>query len=373
MTPAPLKTRLTELLGCEYPVIQTAMGWVADANLVAATCNAGGFGFLAGAVMTPAEVEAGILQIKAKTGKPFGVNFHMYTPGAGEIIDICIKHRVKAVSYSRSPAKEMIKKLKDAGIVCIPTVGALKHAQKAVEMGADAVVVQGGEGGGHTGSVSTNILLPQVVAALKVPVVAAGGFKDGKGLVAALALGAEGIAMGTRFLLTQESPVPAATKQQYLKSGVEQIIVSTKLDGMPQRMINNVYLQKLEQTSSLGMLFFAIKNGLAFTRVTGGSLISMLVNGWKMKQSNGMTLAQTLMAANAPMMIQEAMVKGHPDQGILPSGQIAGAITDLPTGAELMDAIVSEARATLMQLADRFVAPVGNGMTQKKNSLVGIP
>ncbi|NPU91209.1 MAG: nitronate monooxygenase [Gammaproteobacteria bacterium] len=373
MTPAPLKTRLTELLGCEYPVIQTAMGWVADANLVAATCNAGGFGFLAGAVMTPAEVEAGILQIKAKTGKPFGVNFHMYTPGAGEIIDICIKHRVKAVSYSRSPAKEMIKKLKDAGIVCIPTVGALKHAQKAVEMGADAVVVQGGEGGGHTGSVSTNILLPQVVAALKVPVVAAGGFKDGKGLVAALALGAEGIAMGTRFLLTQESPVPAATKQQYLKTGVEQIIVSTKLDGMPQRMINNVYLQTLEQTSSLGMLFFAIKNGLAFTRITGGSLISMLVNGWKMKQSNGMTLAQTLMAANAPMMIQEAMVKGHPDQGILPSGQIAGAITDLPTGAELMDAIVSEARATLMQLADRFVAPVGNGMTQKKNSLVGIP
>jgi len=372
MSSAPLKTRLTELLGCEYPIIQTAMGWVADANLVAATCNAGGFGFLAGAVMTPAEVEAGILRIKEKTNKPFGVNFHMYTPGAGEIIDICIRHKVRAVSYSRSPAKEMIKKLKDAGIVCIPTVGALKHAQKAVEMGADAVVVQGGEGGGHTGAVASTILLPQVVAALKVPVVAAGGFKDGKGLVAALAFGAEGIAMGTRFLLTQESPVPAATKQQYIKSGVEQIIVSTKLDGMPQRMINNVFLQKIERTSPLGMLMFAVKNGLAFTKLTGGSLLSMLVNGWKMKQSNGMTLAQTLMAANAPMMIQEAMVKGHPDQGILPSGQIAGAITDLPTCADLIDAIASEARAILMQLTDRFAAPAA-GNTHKKNSLVGIP
>src|SRR3990167_8013329 len=114
VTAPNLKTRLTDLLGCEYPVIQTAMGWVADPNLVAATCNAGGFGFLAGAVMTPAEVEEGIKQIKTKTDKPFGVNFHMYTPGAGEIIDICIKHRVKAVSYSRSQAKEMIKKLKDA-------------------------------------------------------------------------------------------------------------------------------------------------------------------------------------------------------------------------------------------------------------------
>lgn len=369
MTAASLKTRLTDLLGCEYPIIQTAMGWVADPNLVAATCNAGGFGFLAGAVMTPAEVEEGIKQIKAKTDRPFGVNFHMYTPGAKEIIDICIRHKVKAVSYSRSPAKELIKKLKDAGIVCIPTVGAVKHAIKAVEMGADAVVVQGGEGGGHTGAVASNILLPQVVAALDVPVVAAGGFKDGRGLVAALAYGAEGIAMGTRFLMTQESPVPAETKAQYVKASVEQIIVSTKLDGMPQRMINNRCLQQLEKTSPLGMLFLAIKNGLAFTKITGGSLLSMLINGWKMKQSNGMTLAQTLMAANAPMLIQEAMVKGHPEQGILPSGQIAGAINDLPSGAELMQSIVDEAQEILGKLSIRVT---GAQSTQQKSNLVAI-
>ena len=360
MTTPQLKTRLTDLLGCEYPIIQTAMGWVANPNLVAATCNAGGIGFLAGAVMTPEEVDAGIQAIKAKTDKPFGVNFHMYTPGAKEIIDICIKHQIKAVSYSRSPAKEMIRKLKDAGIVCIPTVGAVKHAIKAVEMGADAVVVQGGEGGGHTGSVSSNILLPQVVDALDVPVIAAGGFKDGRGLVAALAYGAEGIAMGTRFLMTQECPVPPETKARYLQAGTEQIIVSTKLDGMPQRMIRNECLQSIEQSSPLKMLLFAVNSGLAMTKITGGSLLSMLINGWKMKQSNGMTLAQTLMAANAPMLIQEAMVKGHPSQGILPSGQIAGAISDLPSVADLIESIVVEAEATLNRLQRPSVSSTQN-------------
>ena len=345
-----LHTELCELLGCEFPVIQTAMGWVADPGLVAATCNAGGFGFLAGAVMSPAEVEQGILAIKSKTDKPFGVNFHMYAPGAREIIDICIKQGVRAVSYSRSPDSASVKKLKAAGIVCIPTVGALKHAVKAVEMGADAVVVQGGEGGGHTGSVSSNILLPQVVDALDVPVVAAGGFKDGRGLVAALSYGAVGIAMGTRFLLTQESPVPEKTKSEYLAAKTEQIIVSRKLDGMPQRMINNAFLQRLEKATPLRMLFLAIKNGLAFTRLTGGSLVGMLSSAWKMKKSNGMSYAETLMAANAPMMIQEAMVKGHPDDGVLPSGQIAGTIQDLPTVAQLMASIVKDARDTMDRL-----------------------
>lgn len=345
-----LQTPLTELLGCQYPVIQTAMGWVADPNLVAATCNAGGFGFLAGAVMTPEEVEEGINAIKRKTNKPFGVNFHMYTPGASDIIDLCIQHGVKAVSYSRSPAKAMIEKLKNAGVVCIPTVGALKHAVKAVDMGADAVVVQGGEGGGHTGSVSSNILLPQVVNALDVPVVAAGGFKDGNGLIAALAFGAAGIAMGTRFLMTQESPVPPQTKNHYVEAVTEQIVVSKQLDGMPQRMINNPCLHKLHNRSSVANLWFALQNGLAFTRLTGESLLAMLKSAWQMKQASGLTFQQTLMAANAPMLIQEAMVKGHPEQGILPSGQIAGAIDDLPTVEALMHRIATEAEQTLQRL-----------------------
>ena len=355
-----MNTRLTELLGCRYPIIQTAMGWVADAKLVAATGEAGGFGFLAGAVMTPAEIEQGIRDIKALTDAPFGVNFHMYVPHAEQIVDLCIEHQVRAVSYSRSPSPATVDKLKAAGIVCIPTVGAKRHAVKAVEMGADAVVIQGGEGGGHTGSVATSILVPQVRDAIDVPIAAAGGFRDGRGLVAALAMGADGIAMGTRFLLTQQSPVPEATKQIYLGTPPEKIVVSTKLDGLPQRMIANSYLDKLIQASQLGLLARAIKNGLAFSQMQGGSLIATLGGAWKMYRSGDLSFGQTLMAANAPMMIQEAMVKGKPDAGILPSGQVAGLIEDLPSVSDLIESIVEEAQQSVGRISQTLVPKENN-------------
>ena len=163
-----LHTRLTELLGCRYPIVQTAMGWVADPRLVAATGNAGGFGFLAGATIPAQQMEADILRTKELSSAPFGVNFHMYQPNAAAIVDLVVKHGVRAVSYSRSPGPAFIRKLKDAGVVCMPTVGAVKHAVKAVELGADAVTVQGGEGGGHTGSVPTTLLLLDVVCRVKV-------------------------------------------------------------------------------------------------------------------------------------------------------------------------------------------------------------
>jgi len=349
-----MDTPLTALLGCRYPVIQTAMGWVADPRLVAATGEAGGFGFLAGAVMTLEEIERGIADIKALTDAPFGVNFHMYLPYAEDIVDLCIAERVRAVSYSRSPSARSVEKLKSAGVVCIPTVGACKHAVKAVELGADALVIQGGEGGGHTGSVATSILLGQVRDVVEVPYAAAGGYRDGAGLVAARAMGASGIAMGTRFLLTQESPVPEATKAVYLRTPPERIVVSTRLDGLPQRMIANDYLGRLMRASSPGLLWQALRNGLAFTKLTGGSLWDMLRAAWQMQRTGDLSLGQTLMAANAPMMIQEAMVNGHPEQGILPSGQVAGLIEDLPSVANLMDRIMAEAEATLEGLtADR--------------------
>ena len=229
-----LETRLTEMLGCRFPIVQTAMGWVADPNLVAGTCNAGGFGFLAGATIQPEEMEMGILRTKELTDQPFGVNFHMYQPNAAEIVDMVIRHGVRAVSYSRSPGAEMIGKLKDAGVICMPTVGLPKHATKAVELGADVLTVQGGEGGGHTGAVPTTLLVPQVIDAVgdQVPVVAAGGFKDGRGLIAALSWGADGIAMGTRFLMTRESPVPDDTLQRYVDcQDPAAIIRSTAMDG----------------------------------------------------------------------------------------------------------------------------------------------
>lgn len=350
-----LDTRLTALLGCRYPIIQTAMGWVADPRLVAATCNAGGFGFLAGATIEPRQMEAAILETKRLTDRPFGVNFHMYQANAEEIVELVVRHQVRAVSYSRSPGKQMIARLKDAGVVCMPTVGALKHAQKAVEMGADVVTVQGGEGGGHTGAVPTAMLLGQVLDAVQVPVVAAGGFKDGRGLVSALAQGADGIAMGTRFLMTADSPVPQATLARYLAvKDPAAVIVSRAIDGLPQRMIRNELLDDLETSSGLRRWLLAVRSGLAYRRHTGLGLGQLLGSALKMRRDGGLSAAQSLMAANAPMVIQKAMVEGLPAEGVLPAGQVAAGIDSLPGCAELIEQIVRDAEQRLGALCRRI-------------------
>jgi len=345
-----LHTVLQERLGCRVPVIQTAMGWIATPELVAATANAGGFGFIAGATIPPNEIEAAILKTKSLTDKPFGLNFHMYLPGADQVTELVLKHGVKAVSYGRGPSKKMIQSLKDAGVICIPTVGAVKHAVKAADLGADIIVIQGNEGGGHTGSVPTSLLLPQVLDAVKVPVVAAGGFRDGRGLVAALSFGAVGIAMGTRFLLTSDSPVPRATLDRYLSSDVDEIIVSKKLDGLPQRMILNDVLRRLEETGPLGLIWLGMWNGLAFRRLTGLSFLGLMKSAIAMARSSGMTLGQTLMAANAPVLIQRSVVEGRPAEGVLPSGQVAGLIDDLPSCKDLIDGIIAQAEERLVAL-----------------------
>jgi NAD(P)H-dependent flavin oxidoreductase YrpB (nitropropane dioxygenase family) len=354
-----LQTRLTGKLGCKYPIVQTAMGWVADPRLVAGSCNAGGFGFLAGATIPPQEMERDILRVKELTSAPFGVNFHMYQPNAAAIVDMVIRHGVRAVSYSRSPGPDMIRKLKDAGVICMPTVGLPKHALKAVELGADVVTVQGGEGGGHTGAIPTTVLLPQVVDAVgaKVPVVAAGGFKDGRGLVAALAWGADGIAMGTRFLMTAESPVPRSTLQRYLDcANPGEIIVSRAMDGLPQRMIMNELLGELERAGALRKLWIALRNGMAFRKHTGANLFGLLRSAIAMSSGDEMTASQAIMSANAPMIIQKAMVEGEPARGVLPSGQVAGVIDDLPSCADLIGAIVAQAEQRLTQLALRVAS-----------------
>jgi len=350
------ETRLTTLLGCRYPIVQTAMGWVADPNLVAGSCNAGAFGFLAGATIPADEMERDILRVKTLTDQPFGVNFHMYQPNALDIVDMVIRHGVRAVSYSRSPGPALINKLKDAGVVCMPTVGLPKHATKAVELGADAVTVQGGEGGGHTGPIPTTLLVPQVVDAVggKVPVVAAGGFKDGRGLVAALSWGADGIAMGTRFLMTDESPVPRETLQRYVDcKNPGNIIVSKAMDGIPQRMIMNELLTELEKASTMRKLIIAMRNGLAFRKHTGATFFSLLQSAIAMGKDDDMTAAQAIMSANAPMIIQKAMVDGQPAFGVLPSGQVAGVINELLSCEQLINSIVIEAEQRLNLLSRR--------------------
>jgi nitronate monooxygenase len=347
-----LDTPLTRALGCRYPIVQTAMGWIADAKLVAATSNAGGFGFLAAATMSTVQLKEAIAAVRAATPAQFGVNFHMFQPNAAEIIDCVIanKDRVRAVSYGRGPDAKTIRRFKDAGVLCMPTVGALKHAQKAIELGADIITVQGAEGGGHTGSVPTTLLLPQVLDAVKVPVVAAGGFHNGRGLAGALAFGAAGIAMGTRFLMTSDSPVPRATLQKYIEvQDPARIRASTAVDGMPQRMIDNPFLLRLESGGLLHRLFVALTSAWHWRAHTGMS-IGHMIKTFFTALGEGDSAIQTLMAANAPVLIQRAMVDGRPDEGVLPSGQVAAVITTLPSVAELIQGIVSEAEARLAAL-----------------------
>ena len=348
----PLATALTRRLGCRLPVIQTAMGWVATPELVAASSNAGAFGFLAAAVMTPAETAKGIARLKDLTPYRFGVNFHSFQPGAAEIVEIILAHadRVGAVSFGRGPDARMIARFRVAGILCIPTVGAVKHAEKMVQLGCEMVTVQGGEGGGHTGAVPSTILLPQVIDAVDVPVVAAGGFADGRGLAAALAFGAVGIAMGTRFLMTAESPVPAAPKAAYVKAGTGDIAVSTKVDGIPQRMILNALLRRIEGSGKLAMWRRALEAGLEMKRQTGMSWGQVLATARAMTSHGEMPLAQAIMAAAAPMMIQRAVVSGDAENGLMATGVVAGRIKDLPACADLLTSIETEARARLAAL-----------------------
>jgi NAD(P)H-dependent flavin oxidoreductase YrpB (nitropropane dioxygenase family) len=348
--PSALHTRLCERLGCRWPIVQTGMGWVATPELVAAASNAGAFGFLAAATLRPDEIDAAILQVKAATDRPFGVNFLMDAPGAERIADAIVRHGVRAAGYNRAPDAKLIRRLKDAGVVCVPTIGAVKHAVRAVQLGADAVIAQGSEGGGHTGTVPTSILVPQVAAATPAPVIAAGGFKDGRGLVAALAFGAAGIAMGTRFLLTRESPVPEATARRYLEAGIDDVIVTREIDGLPQRVVLNELVRRLVGFGPLRRTAFALRNALAFRAATGAPLSELLRSALALRRHERLTRSQLLMAANAPMLARRAMQEGDPVGGYLPSGTVAGAIDDRPSCAELVARIVLEAEPVLKAL-----------------------
>ena len=224
-----LNTRICDLFKIEYPIVQTGMGWVSTARLTAATSAAGGIGFLATATQTFNEMKESVAEIQEATDKPFGINVRTDAPDIEDRLDWSIKSGVKVVSFAQAPKPDMVKKLKDSGVVTIPTIAARRHAEKVAEWGVDAVIAQGSEGGGHTGEVPTAVLVPQVTSAVDIPVLAAGGITDGKGLVASLAWGAEGIAMGTRFLLSEESGVPQSVKEAYFESAVTDTVRTLSL------------------------------------------------------------------------------------------------------------------------------------------------
>ena len=345
-----LRTRACELFGVEYPIVQTGMGWVAGARLTAATSAAGGLGILASATMTLDELRTAIHEVRQRTDNPFGVNLRSDQPDVNNRIRLIVDEHVRVASFAQAPGERLVKTLKDAGVVVMPTVGARRHAEKVAAWGVDAVIAQGAEGGGHTGTVPTSLLLPLVAEAVDIPVLGAGGFFDGRGLVAALAYGAAGIAMGTRFLLTRESTVPDDVKAVYLTTPVTGTIVTTAIDGHPQRVILTDVIERLSSSSRLTALPRAVRNALEFRKLTGTSVGDLAREGLAMRKSQNLTLAQLAMAANAPMLTRAAMVDGRLDAGILPTGQNVGVIDELPTVAELIARIMEQADATLRGL-----------------------
>ncbi|MCS7480595.1 NAD(P)H-dependent flavin oxidoreductase [Umezawaea endophytica] len=338
-----MRTALTDLVGVRHPVVQTGMGWVAGPRLVAATAEAGGLGILASATMGFRELEAAIEETTARTDRPFGVNLRADAVDAADRVDLLIRHEVRVASFALAPKPDLISKLADAGVVVIPSVGAARHAEKVAAWGAHAVIVQGGEGGGHTGGVATTLLLPSVVDAVDIPVIAAGGFFDGRGLAAALAYGAAGVAMGTRFLLTKESTVPDAVKQAYLARGLDGTVVTTRVDGLPHRVLRTDLVERLEHSGRLGGLLRAVANAARFRGHTGLSWSAMLREGRSMKHGRDLTWSQVVMAANTPMLLRSGLVEGRTDAGVLASGQVVGMLDDLPTCADLITGIVTDA------------------------------
>jgi len=348
-----LRTRLCTLLGVELPIIQTGMGWVSGAQLTAATSEAGGLGILGSATLSFDQLTYAIRRVQERTKKPFGVNLRTDQGDIDARVDLMIRSGVKVASFAQAPSREVIKRLKDAGIVTMPTIGAKRHAEKMAEWGVDAVIAQGHEGGGHTGAVPTTLLVPQVVDAVSIPVVAAGGFFDGRGLVAALAYGASGIAMGTRFLLTRESQVPEAIKARYLAASVTDTLVTRAIDGHPQRVIVTELVRALEGRSLVSRLATALKHAWQFSRVTNTSFLSLVREGLAMRKRQALGWPELLMAANAPMLTRASLVDGRAESGVLPTGQVTGLIDELPSVEQLLTRIVSQAEAALTRLEAR--------------------
>ena len=338
-------------MGVRYPIVQTGMGWVAGPRLVAATANAGGLGILASATMTLEQMASAIAEVRSRTSAPFGVNLRTDVADVGERIALMIESGARVASFAQAPNPALVTRCKEAGLFVMPTIGARRHAEKVAEWGVDAVIAQGGEGGGHTGTVPTSLLLPQVVDAVgdRVLVVGAGGFFSGRGLVAALAYGASGIAMGTRFLLSADSRVPDGIKERYVETPVTGTVVTTKIDGAPQRVVRTELVDHFESQSWLRSLPRALRSAYEFRQETGTSVLALLKEGRAMKEGNELTWSQVVMAANAPVMTKAALVEGRTDVGVLPTGQVVGLIESLPTVAEIIDSVMQEADDVLQR------------------------
>jgi len=308
-----MKTRITELLGIEYPIIQGGMAWIANGDLAAAVSTAGGLGTI-GAGSAPAEwVRGQIRKVKELTDKPFAVNIMLLSPHAKDVVDVVIEERVPIVTTGAGNPGIYMKSLQEAGTKVIPVVPSVALAKRLEKLGVDAIIVEGMEAGGHIGELTTMVLVPQVVNAVSVPVIAAGGIADGRGLVAALSLGAEGVQMGTRFIVAHECTAPHANyKQSIINANDRDTVVTGRPTGHPVRVIRNKLAREFMEME---------KNG-----ATKDELEAFGVGKYRLA------------------------VEGDVEKGSVLSGQIAGMVQKEQSAADILNDVMDGARQTLKNI-----------------------
>lgn len=340
-----MDTRITKLLGIKYPIILPGMSWISTPELVAAVSNAGGLGILATGPLKPTETREAIKKIRALTKKPFGAGATLLMPGARENAKVLLEEKVPVINFSLGKGNWIAERAHEYGGKVIATVVTIKHALAAERDGADALQVTGHEAAAHGGKVTSLVLVPTIASMVKIPVIATGGFADGKGLAAALALGADGVAMGTRLSVTKESPVHMLTKQATMKNGIDDTIYSNRFDGLYCRMMDTKSARR------------AVKKGMSLPRAFLASLTisRMLELNW-FKLALGMVAKPKMMMQLAHMaiafnQIQAATESGDLDKGVHLIGQAQGMVNDMPAVMELMDRIVAEAKDVQKKMA----------------------
>jgi len=345
-----MKTRITELLGIKHPIVQAGMNFVSYVPLAAAVSNAGGLGILTASDQTPEELRENIRKLRHLTSNPFGVNLVPYLPRYEAFCKVVLEEKVPVFSHGLGDPFKLLNLRKPKDMIFMPTAGSLKQAMKMEKDGADAVIVQGMEGGGHVGFIASSVLIPRVCESLKIPVVAAGGFCDGKGLVAALALGAEAIAMGSRFITTQECPVHPDVKEAFLKAKEEDPLVSSKYDGFRLRGIPG---ERAKHYPGWWSRPWEVIPGVIGVR-----------KGFKTSFRELLKAARDLKRYDAPLcqvavgmaLVRNTLCSGKLREGILPGGQVVGRLNDIPTCQELIERTVSEAEGMIESLRSKLVS-----------------
>jgi len=324
-----MNTRLTRLLGIAHPIVLPGMTYVAVPQLVAAVSEAGGLGILASGGMSPDACRAAIREVRARTAKPFGVGCSLKLPGAADCARVALEERVSVINTSMGKGDWVVEAAQAYGGKVIATISSEKHARAALDFGADGLIVTGHEAAAHGGAVTSMVLIPAVRDMTDKPIIAAGGFADGRGLLAALALGADAVAMGTRFASSVESPVHAATKQLIVDKTSEDTIYSRNFDTFPCRVMH----------TAGGQRYTAMEMNTPLAHIARDALSQGLMPAMQVAYFGAATLA-----------MRKAIHEGNHDDGVQLIGQTQGLVHDVASVAEIMARVMAEAEAVWTRL-----------------------